>query len=80
MRVGRAPGFNSIAWSQGRGGGNFFDSLLLNTLVCLRYCGGTILGGVWIVVDPTIVWVLGLICRGKNCAFAASADHKTIGS
>ena len=38
------------------------------------------LGGVWIVVDPTIVWDLGLICRGKNCALAASADHNTMGN
>ena len=78
MRVAGAPGFNSIAWSQGRGGGNFFDSSSLNTLVCFRYCGGTMLSGVCIVVLPTMVWDLGLICRGKNCAFVASADHRTI--
>ena len=34
MRVAGAPGFNSIAWSQGLCGGNFFDSSSLKTLVC----------------------------------------------
>ena len=80
MRVAGAPGFNSMAWSQGRCGRNFFDSSLLKTLACLRYCGGTMVGGVWIVVDPMIVCVLGLICRGRNCALAASADRRTMGS
>ena len=80
MRVAGAPGFNSIAWSQGRGGGNFFDSSSLNTLAYFRYCGGMMLLGVWIVVLPTMVWDLGLICRGKNRAFAASADRRTIGN
>ena len=80
MSVAGAPGFSSIAWSHGRGGGNFLDSSSLNTLVCFLYCGGMILGGVWIVVDPTIVWVFGLICRGRNRALAASGDRRTIGS
>ena len=38
------------------------------------------LGGVWIIVDPTIVWDLGLICRGKNRALAVSADRNTMGN
>ena len=80
MRVAGAPGFSSIAWSQGHGGGNFLDSSSLNTLAYFRYCGGTMLSGVCIAVLPTMVWDLGLICRGKNRAFAASADRRTIGS
>ena len=32
------------------------------------------------VADPTVVCDLGLICRGKNRALAASADRSTIGS
>jgi hypothetical protein len=75
-----APGLRSIAWSQGRGGGNFFDSSSLNTCLCLRYCGGIMLVGVWIVVDPMMVWEWGLICRGRNHALAASAALSTIGS
>jgi hypothetical protein len=35
-----ASGFNSIAWSQIRDGGNLCDVSLLNTLVKLQYCGG----------------------------------------
>ena len=80
MRVASMPGFNSIAWSHGHSSGNFLDSSLLNTLACLRYCGGTMLGGVWIVVDPIMVWVLGLICWGRNQALAASGDCSTMGS
>ena len=80
MSVAGAPGFSSIAWSQGHGGGNFLDSSSLNTLAYLLYCGGTILGGVWIVVDPTIVWVFGLICRGRNRALAVSGDRNTMGN
>ncbi len=40
MSVAGAPGFNSIAWSQDRFGGNFFDSCLLNTHTCHWYCVG----------------------------------------
>ena len=80
MRVAGAPGFSLITWSQGRDGGNFFDSSLLNTLACFLYWGGTIVVGVWIVVNPRMVWVLGLICRGKNHALAASVACSTMGS
>ena len=80
MRVAGAPGFNSMAWSQGRYGGNFLDSSLLNTLACFWYCGGMMLGGVWISIDPMMVCVLGLICWGRNRALAASVNRKTIGS
>ena len=80
MRVASAPGFNSMAWFQGCGGGNFLDSSLLNTLACQWYCGGTMLGGVLLVIDPMSVWVLGLICWGRNRALAASEDRSTMGS
>ena len=55
IRVAGAPGFNSIAWSQGRSGGNFFDSSSLNTLAYFRYCGGMMLSGVCIIALPTMV-------------------------
>ena len=38
------------------------------------------LGGVWMVVDPITVCDLGLICRGRNRALAASADRRMIGN
>ena len=80
IRVAGAPGFSSIVWSHGHGGGNFLDSSSLNTLAYFLYWRGTMLGGVWIVALPTIVWVFGLICQGRKRALAASGARSMMGN
>ena len=85
MRVAGAPAFSSMAWSHDCFSGNFFDSWSLNMWACFWYCGGTkLFGRVGLVgvsiALPTIVWDIGLICRGRNRAFAASGLRNTMGS
>ena len=40
--VSGASGFKVIAWSQGREGGNFFDSTGSKIFACLWYSSGTV--------------------------------------
>jgi len=84
IRVAGAPGFNSIVWSHNCFGGNFFDSWSLNMWACFWYCGGMkFLGSVVLgtsIARHTMVCDIGLICRGRNRAFATSGLRSTMGS
>ena len=85
MRVAGAPAFSSIAWSHNRFRGNFFDSRSSNTRACFQYCGGTKFASNFsaagvVSMRPMMVWDSGLICQGRNCAFAALGLRNTIGS
>ena len=83
IRVAGAPVFSLMVWSHNHFGGNFFDSCSSNTRVCFWYCGGTKFFGSVVgvfVILPTIVWDVGLICRGRNRAFAVLGLRSTMGS
>jgi len=85
MRVVGAPIFSSMVLSHDLFGGNFLDSWSSNTQACFWYWGGTKFFGstflaVVLVVLPIIVWDKGLICWGRNHAFAASGLRNTMGN
>ena len=80
MSVEGAPSFRSIAWSQGRSGGNLFDSSSLNTLVYCRYWGG-IRSLVSRSTPPLLILMGGSrAVLAENCAMAASVALRTMGS
>src|SRR5487761_1183966 len=84
-----APGFNSIAWSHNRDGGNSWEASSLKTLENDRYCQGIFkLGtssGSPMTTLPMNIWsaCVGrgrLTVRRTNLALAASGLRKITGS
>src|SRR6266851_8859863 len=80
MSVAGAPSFKSMAWSQGRSGGNFFDSSSLNTLAYHRYWRGihpSDSGATF----PFLILIGGSrVILAENWAMATSAALRTMGS
>src|SRR5713101_2821129 len=80
MSVDGAPSFRSMVWSQGRSGGNFFDSSSLNTLVYCQYWGGIRLLSKG-VAFPFLIFIRGSrVILVENRAMATSAALRTMGS
>ena len=79
IRVGGAPGFSSILWSQGRSGGNFFDSSLLNTFLNDLYDSGTFNRFSLIVAE--VIFAQGcLLVLGWKRAWSMLLARSTMGS
>src|SRR5579863_1159351 len=83
-----APGFNSMAWSQSRAGGNSWEAVSLKTLAYFRYGAGIFdessvssLKTTRPINRVSVGMVLGrLTVRGRNWAFAASSLRSMSGS
>ena len=91
-RVSGAPGSNSIVWSHTVDWGSLWDSISLNTLLCLWYSFGIVEFCSLEVVDPmvtpprkywSVIFLMGqgmFLVLGVYVASAAFGADRTIGS